>query len=65
MTENKYCISIQEYIKEHGFTDEHDLIQTYADSSVVPALCTEDCEVEPDRNCQHGCPSILLAAGLI
>jgi hypothetical protein len=31
----------------------------------VPACCTEGCEVEPDGRCEHGCPSILLAAGII
>lgn len=33
--------------------------------SVCPALCDEGCEVEPDGRCEHDCPSILLACGLI
>lgn len=33
--------------------------------SVVPACCKHGCEVEPDGYCEHGCPSVLLAAGLI
>jgi hypothetical protein len=29
------------------------------------ALCDEQCEVEPDGSCPHGCPSFLRAAGII
>jgi hypothetical protein len=29
------------------------------------ALCDEQCEVEPDGTCPHGCPSFLRAAGII
>jgi hypothetical protein len=32
---------------------------------VVPACCTEGCEVEPDGTCEHGCPSPLIALGII
>jgi hypothetical protein len=33
--------------------------------SVAPACCVEGCEVEPDGHCEHGCPSVLLSAGLL
>lgn len=33
--------------------------------SVVPACCDEGCEVEPDGECEHGHPSVLLALGMI
>jgi hypothetical protein len=33
--------------------------------SVVPTRCPEGCEVEPDGECPHGHPSVLVAAGLI
>ena len=33
--------------------------------SVIEALCDEGCSVEPDGRCSHGCPSPLLAMGLI
>lgn len=33
--------------------------------SVQPACCDEGCEVEPDGECEHGCPSISIAMGLI
>lgn len=33
--------------------------------SIVPACCSEGCEVEPDGRCEHGCPSVMLAWGVI
>jgi hypothetical protein len=33
--------------------------------TVVPACCSEGCEVEPDGTCEHGCPSVLLEMGMI
>jgi hypothetical protein len=35
------------------------------DDGVVPACCSEGCEVEPDGVCEHGFPSVLIASGLI
>ena len=34
-------------------------------SSVIPACCSEGCQVEPDGHCEHGNESVLLAEGLI
>lgn len=31
---------------------------------MIPALCKESCEVEPDGTCPHGCPSLFLAMGI-
>lgn len=33
--------------------------------SSVPCLCADRCEAEPDGECPHGHPSVLVAAGLI
>jgi len=33
--------------------------------SIVPACCSEGCEVEPDGTCEHGFPSVLLKLGVI
>lgn len=44
--------------------DEHEIIE-YSFASVVPACCSEGCEVEPDGKCQHGFPSILIKYGII
>lgn len=32
---------------------------------IAPALCEDGCEVEPDGRCPHGCPSVLIATGVI
>ncbi len=37
------------------------MLTEVCDDSVVPAMCTEGCEVEPDGRCSHGCPSPLVA----
>ena len=29
------------------------------------ACCDEGCTTEPDGHCEHGCPSVLMALGLI
>jgi hypothetical protein len=36
-------------------------LERYVSDSVIPALCDEGCEVEPDGMCEHGAPSILIA----
>jgi len=56
---NPYRIRLSETLQRHGLTLEE------CDDSIVPACCSEGCEVEPDGRCGHGCPSVLLAAGLI
>lgn len=33
--------------------------------STCPACCDEGCVVEPDGECEHGCPSVLIALGLM
>lgn len=33
--------------------------------SIIPACCSEGCEVEPDGHCEHGHPSVLLEMGMI
>jgi hypothetical protein len=58
---NDYRISVQETMRREGLT----LASPELRDSVVPACCTEGCEVEPDGYCEHGCPSILLALGVI
>ena len=58
-TKNPYRISAAETLAMHGLDLED------CDDSIVPSCCTEGCEVEPDGRCEHGCPSVLLALGLI
>lgn len=61
-------ISLSDFRAEHGInsgTDMVDALAEWSSDSVVPALCSEGCEVEPDGECQHGCPSILVRMGVI
>ena len=54
-------ITVQEALENEGL----ETIIEVAFSSVVPACCSEGCQVEPDGTCQHGFESVLLAEGLI
>ena len=53
-------ISEKETLEMHGVSLS-DLIY----DSVVPACCSEGCEVEPDGECEHGNPSVLISFGVI
>jgi hypothetical protein len=44
--------------------EDYDLEELVFDS-VVPAVCTYGCEVEPDGSCPHGMPSILIHLEMI
>jgi hypothetical protein len=59
-TKNLHRISATLALANAGIEDVDEL-----DDAVVPACCDESCEVEPDGRCEHGCPSVLLALGLI
>ena len=61
---NPHRISYKEVIADSGMTEDEALSRWSVDS-IVPACCDEGCEVEPDGRCEHGCPSALIAAGLI
>lgn len=61
-------ITIQQWRSDEGLLDEaaYDArLSEIAFDSVAPAMCDEGCEVEPDGCCEHGCPSIWLALGVI
>lgn len=59
---NPHRISATATLEMHGLTlDDYDALM----DSVVPACCDEGCEVEPDGRCEHGCPSVLLALGVV
>jgi hypothetical protein len=62
---NPYRVSLRDRAAEEGFENVLEYLETVGYDSVVPALCTEWCDVELDGRCPHGCPSPLLAAGLI
>ena len=58
-TKNPYRISVAETLAMHGLDLED------CGDSIVPACCAEGCEIEPDGRCEHGCPSVLIALGII
>ena len=63
-------VSLEQFKEDMGFSSTDELIESLHEQgiitdSVVPALCDEDCEVEPDGICPHGGESVLLAVGLI
>lgn len=59
-------ISVQKAIEQFGYDD---YLDCFADITMdvinAPACCIHGCEVEPDGNCVHGNPSVLLAEGMI
>jgi len=64
---NPYLITATEALENEGFTP--DTLEQFTRNAMweatSPACCTEGCVVEPDGSCPHGCPSILIALGLI
>ena len=62
---NAHRVRLAQWMKDEGLEDTLAILEAYAMESVVPALCTEGCEVEPDGRCEHGCPSVLLVLGII
>lgn len=61
-------ISVKTLQSDYGIkTNDQWLSQlgTWMHAGVVPALCEDGCEVEPDGCCEHGHPSVLLVAGVI
>lgn len=61
-------MTLSEFKAEHGITsgtEMMDALEEWSSDSVVPALCQDGCEVEPDGQCEHGCPSILVRMGVI
>jgi hypothetical protein len=64
---NPYLITATEALENEGFTPDtlEDFTRNAMWEATSPACCTEGCVVEPDGTCSHGCPSILIALGLI
>ena len=57
-------ITLKEWLKVNGYASAEEALADYSElDDVYPALCSEDCQVEPDGHCPHGAPSLLLALG--
>ena len=54
------------YVSPYKVLDDEDMtLEDVAMDSVVPACCSEGCQVEPDGYCEHNQPSVLIALGMI
>jgi len=64
---NPYRISLAKFRANNNIASDEleDFLDEVCSDCVVPALCKDGCEVEPDGRCEHDCPSILLALNLI
>lgn len=62
--QNPFRIRAREVAEREGLTLE-ELCEEASWDGIAPACCSEGCEVEPDGRCPHGCPSVLIAVGLI
>lgn len=62
---NPHRLSLAETAADCGFESIDEMLKHATFDSVSPACCDEGCETEPDGRCEHGCPSVLMAAGLI
>lgn len=63
---NPHQLSLAQALEDEGTTLEEVLHESlFGDSVDVPACCDCYCRVEPDGTCEHGCPSVLLAGGMI
>ena len=64
-TRNPHKISVETALSNAGYTVDDFIGGPAGMDSVVPACCDEGCEVEPDGRCEHGCPSVLIALGVM
>ena len=58
-------LSVEGFLSRDGRTLNELLSESLVGDENTPALCQHGCEVEADGTCEHGCRSILRAAGLI
>ena len=65
---NEFRITAQKFFIDNDMETEgarYEFLENIIADGIVPALCKEGCEVEPDGRCEHSCPSILIALGMI
>ena len=65
MIKNPYRITVKQLALDNGFESSDEFLEEMCQDSVVPACCSEGCQVEPDGFCEHNCPSPLIALGII
>ena len=60
-----YKITLDELTNEWGYDSIYEMIEDYALENVVPAVCSQGCDVEPDGVCSHGNNSFLIELGIV
>lgn len=63
--QNSHRITLNDLLKQEARSFEEMAEAVLFGDENALALCDEQCEVEPDGTCPHGCPSFLRAAGTI
>ena len=63
--QNSHRITLNDLLKQEARSFEEMAEAVLFGDQNALALCDEQCEVEPDGTCPHGCPSFLSAAGII
>ena len=59
-------VTLKEWLAKNGYSSADEALAEYSEmDDTYPAICSEDCHVEPDGHCEHGAPSLLLVLGLI
>jgi hypothetical protein len=59
-------MTLKEWLARNGYASSDEALAEYSElDDTYPAICSDDCQVEPDGHCAHGAPSLLLALGLI
>ena len=59
-------LTLAEWLQQNRYSTLDEALASASElDDLYPALCSEDCQVEPDGRCPHGAPSLLIAAGLI
>jgi hypothetical protein len=53
-------IPLKNRLEQNGYASAEEALAVSELDDLYPALCTEDCQVEPDGHCRHGTPSSLL-----
>lgn len=62
---NPHRLTVTETLAREGMTLDDFVSGPAGMDSVVPACCDEGCQVEPDGRCEHGCPAVTVALGVI
>ncbi len=65
---NEGLITLEAYEAGEKLMDQDAFVERVDEimlDGVCPALCDECGDVEPDGACEHGCPSVLIALGVI